>query len=49
MLFLSVGYRAEASLYAICVNIVILSYLVAVAKINFWGILQREIIHDVVR
>jgi hypothetical protein len=38
MAFLSLEYRAKASPLAVHVSIIILSYLVTVAKINFWGI-----------
>jgi hypothetical protein len=38
MAFLNLEYRSEASPLAIRVSIVILSYLVTIAKINFWGI-----------
>jgi hypothetical protein len=37
MAFLSLEYRAEASPLAVCEHL-ILSYLVAIAKLNFWGI-----------
>jgi hypothetical protein len=38
MAFLSLEYRGEASPLAVHVRIIILAYLVTVAKINFWGI-----------
>jgi hypothetical protein len=38
MAFLSLEYSSEASPLAVRVSIIILSYLVTIAKINFWGI-----------